>query len=260
MRRDADPGGRESKVFFSEEKKQKTFIPWARTLRKVTVKRIKVFWFFFSKKNRLPCLPVLPCLALAVLSPCLAPPAAAMGCAEAAAIAEREQALPPGLLHAIGLVEATSPWSIDVGGQDTVFPTEAAAIAGVRALLAQGVRSVDIGCFQINLAFHPDAFDSLAQGFDPLTNARAAARFLVALHRASGDWNVAIMRYHSADAARGAPYRDRVMRRLADPPDAAPAVVAGVHVWTPASPGTAPGVISMAAVPSLPRIRLPDIR
>jgi hypothetical protein len=38
------------KVFFSEEKKQKTFIfwyPYPVQLRQQT----KVFWFFFSKKN-----------------------------------------------------------------------------------------------------------------------------------------------------------------------------------------------------------------
>jgi hypothetical protein len=46
----------EKKVFFFEKKKQKTFIPcvwagaYAGELRR-SVKRAKVFWFFFSKKN-----------------------------------------------------------------------------------------------------------------------------------------------------------------------------------------------------------------
>jgi hypothetical protein len=42
---------RERKVFFSEEKKQKTFAPWR--IRSPGPKRQspKVFWFFFSKKN-----------------------------------------------------------------------------------------------------------------------------------------------------------------------------------------------------------------
>jgi hypothetical protein len=40
-----------SKVFFSEEKKQKTFKRWRRSLRKSRAQRMKVFWFFFSKKN-----------------------------------------------------------------------------------------------------------------------------------------------------------------------------------------------------------------
>jgi hypothetical protein len=35
----------------------------------------------------------------------------------------------------------------------------------------EGVRSIDIGCMQINLVHHPDAFGSLEAGFDPITNA-----------------------------------------------------------------------------------------
>jgi len=37
--------------FFSEEKKQKTFIFFGCVLRQHTLKETKVFWFFFSKKN-----------------------------------------------------------------------------------------------------------------------------------------------------------------------------------------------------------------
>jgi ABC-type branched-subunit amino acid transport system substrate-binding protein len=39
------------KVFFSEEKKQKTFASLSRCSPATYAKRIKVFWFFFSKKN-----------------------------------------------------------------------------------------------------------------------------------------------------------------------------------------------------------------
>jgi len=44
------------KAFFSEEKKQKTFVVWAAAPFKATLKTPKVFWFFFSKKNILPSL------------------------------------------------------------------------------------------------------------------------------------------------------------------------------------------------------------
>ena len=46
------------KVFFFEKKKQKTFTIWGRACGSAEPKRVKVFWFFFSKKN---CL-LLPCL------------------------------------------------------------------------------------------------------------------------------------------------------------------------------------------------------
>jgi hypothetical protein len=39
------------KVFFSEEKKQKTFDPWRGCWAGHAYQVAKVFWFFFSKKN-----------------------------------------------------------------------------------------------------------------------------------------------------------------------------------------------------------------
>jgi hypothetical protein len=39
------------KVFFSEEKKQKTFATWSRRCKQLRDQIGKVFWFFFSKKN-----------------------------------------------------------------------------------------------------------------------------------------------------------------------------------------------------------------
>jgi hypothetical protein len=39
------------KTFFSEEKKQKTFMSLSRFYPATGVIIIKVFWFFFSKKN-----------------------------------------------------------------------------------------------------------------------------------------------------------------------------------------------------------------
>jgi len=43
--------GQGGKAFFSEEKKQKTFASLSRTYPENYSKYIKVFWFFFSKKN-----------------------------------------------------------------------------------------------------------------------------------------------------------------------------------------------------------------
>ena len=41
----------DGKVFFSEEKKQKTFAIWRVRQPNRTHHIAKVFWFFFSKKN-----------------------------------------------------------------------------------------------------------------------------------------------------------------------------------------------------------------
>ncbi len=70
------------------------------------------------------------------------------------------------------------PWTINVAGQGFFFPTKALAVTAVRELLASGVQSIDVGCLQVNLMFHPAAFASLEQAFDPMANARYAARFL----------------------------------------------------------------------------------
>ncbi len=65
------------------------------------------------------------------------------------------------------------------------------AVAAVRAMQARGIQSIDVGCGQINLMHHPDAFASLEQAFDPQANAVYAARFLKELFAQTGDWNKA---------------------------------------------------------------------
>jgi hypothetical protein len=48
------PTFRQERLFFSEEKKQKTFVQWRAGSPGPVRQRPKVFWFFFSKKNILP--------------------------------------------------------------------------------------------------------------------------------------------------------------------------------------------------------------
>jgi hypothetical protein len=142
-------------------------------------------------------------------------------CRRAITAAEPDSGVPPGLLGAIALVESGQrnprtgapepwPWSYNVAGEGHAPPTKAAAIAEVSALLARGVRSVDVGCMQVNLLHHPAAFANLEEAFDPATNLRYAARFLRDLRNRTGDWGQAIARYHSGEAERGAAYSRRV--------------------------------------------------
>ena len=153
---------------------------------------------------------------------CAAARRAAGGCERAAQVAERDFGLPTGVLRAIGRVESgradpqtgrvsATPFAIDADGAALFPASAAAAVAQVRALAARGVRSIDVGCFQISLLYHPDVFATLDQAFDPAANAHAAAAFLARLHAESGDWGEAIARYHSTDPARGEPYRAAVL-------------------------------------------------
>jgi hypothetical protein len=183
----------------------------------------------------------------------LAYPDPGQQCRSAIVAAERAFGIPPRLMAAIGRVESGRrgadgrvdpwPWSIDAEGAGQTFDSKAAAMAAVRALLARGVRSVDVGCLQVNLLHHPDAFATLDAAFDPAANATYAARFLVQLRAASGSWPAAAALYHSATPELAAAYERKVMAawtvERADGGDdaAAPAP----PLLRPAAGGTAPG-------------------
>ncbi|HEY1935320.1 MAG TPA: hypothetical protein VGG99_25215 [Acetobacteraceae bacterium] len=156
------------------------------------------------------------------------------------------------------------PWAIDVHGQGRLFDSEAAALDAARNELASGNRNVDVGCFQINLQYHPLAFAGLAQAFDARANADYAARFLSDLHAQLGTWEAAVATYHSASAGLGEPYQHRVFAiwsGVKAPDEANPAgftVIAGVRVWTPVPPGDAPlAIVLQPATANLPRIVTP---
>src|SRR5271163_3274407 len=110
-------------------------------------------------------------------------------CRQAIAAAAHAHAVPGPLLAAIGRVESGRrdpqtgawlpwPWTVDADGQGSFYDTKAQAVAAVRALQAEGARSIDVGCMQVSLLHHPDAFASLDQAFDPVANAEYAAGFL----------------------------------------------------------------------------------
>lgn len=142
-------------------------------------------------------------------------------CREAARVAEREAGIPPHLLSAIARVESGRrdhgtgrvtpwPWTINAEGEGRFFQSRAEAVAAVRQLQARGVRSIDVGCMQVNLSHHPTAFTTLEDAFDPLVNARYAARFLRELNESRRDWHQAVGAYHSQTSHLAGTYRERV--------------------------------------------------
>ena len=144
-------------------------------------------------------------------------------CATAVATAEREHAIPDKLLTAISHAESGRwdddeqatiawPWTVTAEGTGHYLPSRAAAIAKVKELQRRGVINIDVGCMQVNLRYHPDAFDDIAAAFDPATNAAYAGSFLAALKRETGSWGAAAARYHSATREFAVPYRAKVMR------------------------------------------------
>jgi Transglycosylase SLT domain len=143
-------------------------------------------------------------------------------CAVALRQAEQRYHLPPALLVSIARAESgrpiTSladvrpwPWTIDADGSGLFLDSKAAAIAWLRQQELRH-RFVDVGCMQIDLHYHPDAFISLEEALDPAANADYAARLLVDLYRgeAGGSWDIAVGLYHSHTSLLAAEYRDRV--------------------------------------------------
>jgi len=143
-------------------------------------------------------------------------------CKPATQAAERKYGVSPNLLRAISLTESGRwlpkekaniawPWTVASGSAGQFFPTKHQAIRHVQQLQAQGVRNIDVGCMQINLRYHPDAFNNLNEAFDPRHNTEYAADFLSRLFNEEKSWSAAAGRYHSSEPTKNMYYREKVM-------------------------------------------------
>jgi hypothetical protein len=157
---------------------------------------------------------------------CAAKPALALEdalvCGQETARQEKLQAIPDRLLHAISLVESGRwdaehratlawPWTVMAEGEGRFLPSKDAAIAEVKKLQARGVRNIDVGCMQVNLLAHPDAFATLDEAFEPRSNVAYAARFLKDLQATDNNWGQAGAHYHSQTPSEAAPYKAKLM-------------------------------------------------
>jgi hypothetical protein len=147
-------------------------------------------------------------------------------CRSAINVAEIEQRIPDAFLAAIAKVESGRPvegtvvawpWTINAEGIGSFYASKEEAIAAVQSLQLRGVRSIDVGCMQVNLQQHPEAFHSLDQAFDPPTNARFAAGLLLTLFGQMGSWPLAAAAYHSQTPTIGAAYQRQVLAAWAEP-------------------------------------------
>jgi hypothetical protein len=194
--------------------------------------------------------------ACADISPELSP-ADGQLCRQAITRAEKAHRIPPRLLAAIARVESGRkdqasgafnpwPWTINADGQGSFYDRKGQAVAAAMALRMRATKSVDVGCMQISLTYHPDAFSSMDQAFDPASNADYGARFLAQLFEKTSSWPRAVELYHSATPDLGQDYGRKVYAAwpaeqklaLAEPAElAAPERLGGT---LPASPFPAP--------------------
>ena len=142
-------------------------------------------------------------------------------CEAAAERVAKETDVPVSVLKAISLNETGRKrdgqfrpwaWTVNMEGKGHWFDTLDEARAYVFKEFKRGARSFDVGCFQINYKWHNQAFSSIDQMFDPLSNAMYAAKFLGELYAETGDWTAAAGAYHS----RTKEYADRYSARFAD--------------------------------------------
>lgn len=144
-------------------------------------------------------------------------------CAAATFAVERETRIPKSLLTAISIAESGRrddlnktnvawPWTVTSGTEQWYLDSKAAAVAQVKSMILDGKRNIDVGCMQVNLYFHGDAFGSLDAAFDPLSNVSYAASFLKRLRTSTEDWLTAAGNYHSATPD----YHRRYKRKIAE--------------------------------------------
>lgn len=144
-------------------------------------------------------------------------------CAAATRATESTEALPRGLLTAISLKESGRwdstkkqsvawPWTVTAEGKGSHYPSKQDALRTVAKLRARGVSNIDVGCMQINLRYHPHAFENLEAALDPVRNVAYAGEHLRQLREDHKTWPKAVERYHTSDPKRGLVYRRAVYK------------------------------------------------
>lgn len=127
-------------------------------------------------------------------------------CEDAARQAAQQEGVPLSVLTAISLNESGRkqggrfrawPWTVNMEGAGHWFNNRDEALRFALAEFDRGARSFDVGCFQINYKWHGENFTSIEEMFDPIANARYAARFLRTLYAEQGSWEGAAGAYHS---------------------------------------------------------------
>lgn len=133
--------------------------------------------------------------------------------------------IPPKVLYGVALQESAMLWgehvlpwlwTLNVRGTPHRYATYD---DGVRALThwvtVQRISNVDCGPMQINWRWHGDKLQSFAKALDAHYNLAVGASILASLYRDSGNWFVAIGRYHNpTDVARATNYAQGVFRRI----------------------------------------------
>jgi hypothetical protein len=136
---------------------------------------------------------------------------------------EQRKGIPRYLLKSISLAETGRwdrqeqanvawPWTVTALGVGNHFQNKVKALKYVRFLQANAITNIDVGCMQVNLYYHGDAFASLEDAMDPATNVTYAAKHLKRLYQSNRSWTKATGFYHSTMPKRVQGYKLKVLK------------------------------------------------
>jgi hypothetical protein len=129
-------------------------------------------------------------------------------CVRAAHIYEKEHGLPQGLLQSVTLVETGTynkntkskspwPWTVNVKGKGYHFKTKEAAVTFAEEQVSKGLKSIDVGCGQVNMKFHGNNFNDIQHAMSPKANLEYAAKMIADNFKRTQNWHTAVAWYHS---------------------------------------------------------------
>ena len=124
---------------------------------------------------------------------------------------ERSKGIPTNLLSAISMLKSGRwlesrgeniawPWTIKSKNGLHFFDTQAEAIAEIEILISSGETLIEVGCMQISLHHHRQAFENIRDILDPKKNITYVANLLINLKKSGNTWLGAAVKYYSINS------------------------------------------------------------
>lgn len=125
-----------------------------------------------------------------------------LACPSLIAQVEAQKNIPRGLLMAIAVTESAidgkpDPYAMNIAGRSYHARGIQDMANVIQANWTKGVKSIDVGCMQVNLKFHGHKFARMTDLLDSVTNVEYGASYLVSLATEAGSWKEAVMNYHN---------------------------------------------------------------
>ncbi len=134
------------------------------------------------------------------------------------------EGVPVKLLYAIALNESQTktnfnrrvPWvyTLNHKGKGFYFKTSEDLKSKILALLAKGETLFDVGIAQVNYHWHRQNFKTIDEMINPRTNLIYASRYLKSHYEQTGNWWIAVGKYHSPGNKKHALNYYRKVRKI----------------------------------------------